>query len=288
MTEKKLKNILREHPYLIDGAFVRSRSEAVCLTSENGVTVEAFLERSKSRSSLPASSWDAFASALNRRRARDLRGKAAAKPNVFSSAAALPKSLRRLAAILLILALLTAFFTLTEPGAALAQSIYEIIVRWTDGQLTAQQRVQPGSRPPIDFEKIPERFESLEQAAEVIGRPVASIEYEGAETAGIQVYSLEGLEVTLRTQYQIHGNTLYLTQVFYDDAASWGAATSADSMEYEVEMYDGTILYIGYMEDGTVFGCAYSKNYNVDLASAGMDADELRDIAAELRFIEEE
>jgi hypothetical protein len=43
----------------------------------------------------------------------------------------------------------------------------------------------------------------------------------------------------------------------------WGGRTTrsyADSMKYEVELHEGNIMYIGYMEDGTVFGCAYGKN----------------------------
>jgi hypothetical protein len=286
MTEKKLKKLLQEYPYLIDDTFIRSRTEAMRLISGNDVSIEDFIERAKRRSALPASSWDVFTEALARKQARELQKKEAIKPNIFSSISITPRFLRRAVVVLITLALLTGFFTLTEPGVALAQAAYKIIVRLLDGKLTAQQDQYPDNLPPIDFENIPEQFESHEQAAKVIGRPVASIESEDAVLVSIDVQSVEGSVVTLWTQYQVKEYTVFLKQLFYVNMLSWSSGVSTDHIECEKELQDGNIMYIGYMNDGTVFGNTYSESYNISVTSKGMDANKLLDIISEMQFLD--
>lgn len=83
MRDKKLKKLLQEHPYLIDAAFVRSRSEAMRLARESSVTVEDFIERAKGRSALSAWTWDVFTEVLSRRHARVSQKNSTIKPNIF-------------------------------------------------------------------------------------------------------------------------------------------------------------------------------------------------------------
>jgi hypothetical protein len=256
------------------------------LTRESNVTIEEFIERAKKRSALPSSSWDVFTEALARKRARDLQKNDAIKQNIFSSITIVPRFLRRAVAVLIAIAILTGFFTLTKPGAAMAQAIYRIVVVLFDGQLTAQQNMSPDDLPAIDFENIPEQFESLEQAARLIGRPVASIEYEDVVLVDTSTYLVDGMMVTLKTQYQINDSVLYLTQVFYNGASTWGSVVGTDAIELVTELQDGNVMYIGYMDDGTVFGNAYSKSYNISVASTDMDARKLFDVVTEMRFIE--
>lgn len=286
MRDKKLKKLLQEHPYLIDAAFVRSRSEAMRLARESSVTVEDFIERAKGRSALSAWTWDVFTEVLSRRHARVSQKNSTIKPNIFLPIMIMPRFLRRAVAVLIILAFLTAFFTMTKPGVALAQAAYKIIVRLFDGKLTAQQNQCPDNLVPIDFENIPEQFESLEQAARLIGRPVASIGYANAELISIDAYSSDGLCATIKTQYQAHDNILFLKQVFYETISSWGTVVSSDTIELAVELQDGNTMYIGYMDDGTAFGNAYSKSYNISVSCKGMDINELLDIIAGLYFLE--
>lgn len=67
MKTDTLCEILREYPYLIDKAFVRSRSEAEkVIQDKNFPSCEAFIERAKSNSKLPPTAWKAFDQALER------------------------------------------------------------------------------------------------------------------------------------------------------------------------------------------------------------------------------
>ena len=285
MTEKKLKLILREHPYLIDSAFVRSRSEAVRFAGESSVTVEEFIERCKKRSSLPAEGWDAFSEALADRRARDSKEKPAGKSNVLPFIPHKPRFIRRAAAVILILISLAAFLTLTEPGATLARAAYKIIVKLFDGELVALQGRGADDLSVIDFGNIPEHIETHEEAAKAIGRPVASLDPADAELVEIMVDPIPGLMVMLRTQYQVQGNTLFLMQEFYMPRAAWGTSDNPE-IELDTKLQDGNIMYIGRLSDGTPIGYAYCKNYNITIYCMGMDINELRDIAEGMRFFE--
>jgi hypothetical protein len=61
METDMLSKMLREHPYLIDNAFVRSRSEAERIIQErNFPSCAAFVERAKMKSKLPPNAWEAF------------------------------------------------------------------------------------------------------------------------------------------------------------------------------------------------------------------------------------
>jgi hypothetical protein len=284
MTEKKLIRLLQEQPYLIDRAFVRSRSEAMLLAGESNVTIEDFIERAKKSSLLSSELWDVFTGALARKRTRDLQIKATDKSKSLSYILRRPKFIRRALAAFIILLSLTAFFTMTKPGVSLAKAAYEIIIKLMDGTLVAQGRT-PDDLPPINFESIPEQFDSLDQASSIIGRPVASIGYEDAVLVSIKVYYVQDLEVTLKSQYQIEENTLYLTQVFYVNHTSWGSAVGTHHIECETELQDGNTMYIGYMDDGTIFGNAYSENYNISVMSTSVDVSELLRITSEMQFI---
>ena len=284
MTEKKLIRLLQEQPYLIDRAFVRSRSEAVILAGKSNVTIEDFIERAKKRSLLSSELWDVFTEVLACKQTRDLQINATDKLKSLSSVLRRPKIIRRALAAIIILLSLTTFFTMTKPGVALAKAAYKIIVKLIDGTLVAQGST-PDDLPPINFESIPEQFDSLDEASSIIGRPVASVEYEDAVLVSIEVYYVQDLTVTLRSQYQIEENTLYLTQVFYVNHTSWGSAVGTDHIECETELQDGNMMYIGYMDDGTTFGNAYSENYNISVMSTSIDVSELVRITSEMQFI---
>ena len=286
MTKKKIKKLLQEHPYLIDSAFVRSRSEAILFANENDVTIEDFIERARNSSSLPTSSWDVFTEAIARKHDRKLQKNEVLKPDIISTHNTMPRSLRRAVAVLIAIVILTGFFTMTKPGIAMAQAVYRIVVVLLNGQLIAQQNMPPDDISPIDFENIPKQFESLEQAARLIGRPVASIEYEDAVLVDISTNLADGIMVMLKTQYQINDSVLYLTQVFYDGVTSWGSVVGTDAIELITELQDGNVMYIGYMHDGTVYGNAYSKSYNISVTSNDIDARKLSDVVMEMRFIE--
>lgn len=278
MTNRKLKRILQECPFLIDDAFVRSTSEAVYLFKQNGCTVAAFIERAKKRSSLPLEAWSGFDAALAKKNKR-MGSKGT------SSFRRMHPSLRRAAIVFAAVVLLVAFFTLTKPGIALAQSIYRIVVSIKDGTLQAKSLGRPKGLSPIDFEHLPDQVSSLEEAAEAIGRPVAVLESEDVSITGIQLHVIDDVLVALRSDYQMESRHISLMQTFYEENQSWGAGVGVASEVIEKKLYDGNTMYMGYMQDGTAFGEAYAETYDISLGSEHLTVEELMELADSLNFI---
>lgn len=282
MTDRKLKRILQEQPFLIDDVFVRSSSEAAYLFKQKGYTVAEFVERAKKRSSLPLEAWSGFDNALVRKNKQnkviDAKG--------TSSFGRMPRFLPRAAVVFVAVILLVAFFTLTKPGIALAQSIYRIVVSIVDGDLRAEQLGRPEGLSPLDFEHIPEQASSLEEAAEVIGRPVVMLESEDVSLTDIRLHAVDDVMVTLRSDYQMEDRHLCLMQTFYEENQSWGAGVSVVGEVIEKKLPDGNTMYFGYMDDGTAFGEAYAQTYDISLTSEILTVEELIEIADSLNFIE--
>jgi hypothetical protein len=65
MKADMFRKILQEHPYLIDTAFVRSRSEAEKIVhAKHFPSYAAFIKRAKLKSKLPPNAWKPFEQAL--------------------------------------------------------------------------------------------------------------------------------------------------------------------------------------------------------------------------------
>lgn len=283
MTDRKLKRILQERPFLIDDAFVRSSAEAAYLFKQNGYTVAEFIERAKKRSSLPLEAWSVFDAALARKNEQNEVIDSKGTPSFRH----MHPSLRRAAIVFAAVVLLVAFFTLTKPGIALAQSIYRIVVSLVDGDLRAKQIGRPEGLSPIDFEHIPDQVGSLEEASNAIGRPVATLESDIVELTSIQLHVVDGAMVMVRSDYQMGNSHISLSQTFFEENQSWGAGGVGVVGEViKKELQDGNIMYFGYMEDGTSFGESYSKAYNISLGSEHMTVEELMELADSLSFIQ--
>lgn len=282
MTDKKLKRILREHPFLIDDTFVRSSSEAAYLFKQNGYTVAEFIERAKKRSSLPLEAWSDFDAALAKKNNSN-EVIASRRTSFFGH---MPRFLRRTVVVFVAVILLVAFFTLTKPGIALAQSIYRIVVNIVDGNLRAKQLGRSEGLSPIDFEHIPDQISSLEEATEAIGRPVATLKSDKLELTSIQLHVIDGVMVMVRSKFQMGDRPLSLIQTFFEENQSWGSVVGVADELVEIKLQDGDTMYFGYMEDGTAFGEAYSKLYNISLVSMDISVVELIALANNLSFIE--
>lgn len=67
MKSSMLYRVLREHPYLIDDSFVRSRPAAKKIVQEkNFLSCAAFIKRAKLKSKLRSNAWRIFEQALDR------------------------------------------------------------------------------------------------------------------------------------------------------------------------------------------------------------------------------
>lgn len=92
----------------------------------------------------------------------------------------------------------------TESGRAFAQEAYAIITNWVNGVFSIRQEVHNGeSVMPLNYSELPETFESIEDAAEFLQRPVAVIESDLATIVDIQAFKADGISITLQTTYSL-------------------------------------------------------------------------------------
>ena len=200
----------------------------------------------------------------------------------------LPKRrlITRLAVAAVAVLLIFAFLTLTEPGIAFAEAVRNFVVNIIDGNFQVQGRELPSDLPDIDYENIPETFESLEQAARVIGRPVTDLSQDNIVVSSINAYVVGNL-MNLTVEYQTNrGETLSMAQWFPSEGSSWGFGASAGSGEVvERTLENGIVLYAGNMDDGTSFVDGVAEGIYLSIASVDLASDDLLNIVSEMRLI---
>lgn len=147
---------------------------------------------------------------------------------------------------------------LTAPGRAFAQEAYAVIANWINGVFSIRQGVHSEeSVMPLNYSELPETFESIEDAAEFLQRPVAVIESDLATIVDIQAFKADGISITLQTTYSLqNGNTVIVWQDCFDPTVqSSESATPANKPPEKYTLENGINIYYG--EDG--FGEAYAQ-----------------------------
>lgn len=278
MTEKKLKRILREYPFLIDDTFVRSYSEASAISNSFDYPIERFIERAKERSSFPPEAWAGFESAIYQNKHKEEHRQISWIP--------LRLPVRLLVAIFIAIILLTAFFTLTKPGVALAQTIYRIVVQLIDGNLTAKQIGIGPELSPIDLAQVSDYFDTIEDAAVAIPRPLAY--YVGSDAKLLKVYTIksDGVFLVLNSDYDKAGLRFNISQTFFFQDNEWGAAVNSNDQAIEKTLSDGSVIYIGRMQDGTSYATAYTPEYLLKITSDKATQDEMLQIINKIDFMD--
>lgn len=281
MTKRKFKRLLKEFPYIADDSFVRSATSAKQLAAECTCTADALIMKAEARSDLPATAWNGFHAALAK------QANAEGKIKRGNDLSHFIRIHRKLAIAGVVIILTLGFFTLVPVGRALAKDAFEIIISIFDGNLHAQQQGDPQGLAPIDFESLPDQFETLEEAAEAVGRPIAKITRDSVSIDSISVYTSQDAMLTIRTAYvTMNGAALMITQNLFSEDSSWSSSVGiAGSDVVTIETADGTILYLGCMQDSTVFAEAYGPGMNVNIASTELTLDDLKELLLGFCFV---
>jgi len=147
---------------------------------------------------------------------------------------------------------------LTAPGRAFAQEAYAVIANWINGVFSIRQGMHSEeSVMPLNYSGLPETFESIEDAAEFLQRPVVVIESDLLTMVDIQTFKADGISITLQTTYSLQNeNTVIVWQDCYDPTVqSYGVSTQAEEHPEKYTLENGLDIYYG--EDG--FGEAYAQ-----------------------------
>lgn len=174
----------------------------------------------------------------------------------YGGRAASRKWLKVAAASLVALMIIGGGFT--ESGRAFAQEAYAVITNWINGVFSIRQGMHSEeSVMPLNYSGLPETFESIEDAAEFLQRPVVVIESDLLTMVDIQTFKADGISITLQTTYSLQNeNTVIVWQDCYDPTVqSYGVSTQAEEHPEKYTLENGLDIYYG--EDG--FGEAYAQ-----------------------------
>ena len=202
----------------------------------------------------------------------------------------LPKRrlITRLAVAAVAVLLIFAFLTFTEPGIAFAEAVRSFVVRIFEGDFMVRGTELSSGFPPIEYENIPETFESLEQAARIIGRPIANLSADNIRIASIRAYDEYPHGVSLRTDYTLDTDLSFsVTQHFLEEGVAWGTGNSTGNGEIvEKTLPNGVTLFAGNMDDGASFIEAHGKGVIISIKGGNISREDLLNLASEMRFIE--
>jgi hypothetical protein len=123
MTERKLKRILHEKPYLMDGLFVRSRYEARQMALASTLTIEQVLQSIRQDPDISAVTWARVDLALKVKQHRESKH-TAHKERTYDWGSNI-RTRRRIVAVAAAMILVVAFFTLIPSGKTLARGAFD-------------------------------------------------------------------------------------------------------------------------------------------------------------------
>ncbi len=199
------------------------------------------------------------------------------------------RALRNGIAIAASLVLLCGFFAFSNTGRAFAENIYKVIVSIFDGSLQSRNENAADNIQPIDFSKLPSEFESLEEIAELTGRPII-VSGNGNDTLTQFTTRVVGKESLAIVSYYAQGNgSMYtLVQTLYNGSSSWGGFVSTvDENVVIVEIPLGIKAYLSTMTDGTVYAEAYGLGYDINVSSSDMCLNDIQELMLNCKLLDE-
>ncbi len=194
---------------------------------------------------------------------------------------------RRIAIALVAALIITGFLTLTKPGIALAQELYEIIVRVVHGTLMAQNREIPDDVDPIDFSKIPVEFSSLEEIAQLTGRVIFVPADDDGKLVELSTIIMNSEMMVIVSKYAREDGTSYrIAQTIHNSDTLWAEASSSITDELiTITLPIGMTVYLSRMEDETVYAAAFGAGYDLNVASTDLTLGELQELVKRIQLI---
>jgi len=169
----------------------------------------------------------------------------------------------------------------------LAHAAYEIIVQILNGTLVSRNSKIPDEVDPIDFSSLPSEYTRLEEVAQVTGRSVLIPGDESTLVSFSTVVLGSEMMVINSTYISSSGKQYTFVQTIHNDNSLWSGAVSSSTDELEtIVLPIGITVYIGQMEDGTVFAQAYSPGLDFNISSIDLALQEMRGLIEEIQLIQ--
>lgn len=274
MTERKLKRILHDKPYLMDGLFVRSRYEAQQMVLASTLTIEKVLRPLRQDPDISEATWARVDLALKTKQNRDSK-QTTHKERTHDWGSNI-RTRRRIVAVAAAMILVVAFFTLIPIGRTMAKGAFDyfmyVFENHIDIEPTGQAPMHPGLY--INYEAAPgeilnedgdliigyDSFESF--TADYGAKPVRLLSEDFICTEiTLTKYATSGASLT--SHYSSPSGAIVVTQEwlpdggtsFHSNSDSWKSATILDGVEllYAVDKVDGLFDGIAMLPDSVLW-----------------------------------
>lgn len=271
---RRMKRVAFDHPYFDVKAHHISEHEADRIMRKHQVrNVKEVLRLARIECGIPEPirNKDSHAPSVERQRNKRF-------------AAAFP--FRRAIITLVVVLAVACFLALTKPGIALAQEIYEVIVRVFNGTLLVRNKM-PDEISSIDFSMLPTEYSSLEDVAQTTGRAMIVPSKNDGELSELFVDIMGNEMMMVSTKYiSEDGKSFRVAQTLHNDNSLWsGAVSTTDDVLEPLELQLGMTVYFGQMADGTIFAEAHGAGYDLDVFSTDLSIEELREIIERIQIV---
>lgn len=266
MTERKFKRILKSKPYLMDGLFVRSHSEAQQLALASTITIEQVIRPVRQDPDITETTWARVNLALKAKE-REEHYHTAIK-EWFDKLSRGVKAHRRIIAVAAAVVLVVAFFTLIPRGRALAKGAFDYFMNVFENHIKIKPTDQTSQYPTYiadvsenskdvvneNGDEITE-YKNLDDFTDEFGLVPIQLVSEKFDCAQITLTEYEASGISLSTHYTSTEGDIVITQKWLmSDNIS--AHSNSDTWESIRILENAELLYAIDKVDGVFDGFA--------------------------------
>lgn len=269
MTWRKIKKMLREHPYLIDDSFHMPMKQAMSLQKHEGYpSFEEMVLRAKRVSTAPASAWAPVDAVIARKKRK--------KEPISGLWGYFPA---KMAMVSLCLLLLASYLTFAPSGRALANYVVHAIIRFLDQSFeitlpNEDVRSQSEQNTP-NGEDVATNYTDYRAFTADTGRVAVRLEDESLVLESITAYSF-ATEYTLTSTYFSKNNLSVTIHQSWDFAAQTVTKKPTEDWWEETLPNGMTIYCLKDCSDNAFTGMMVLEDSSILLiAESGIDYNDI-------------
>lgn len=280
ISNRKLKRILQEKPFLLDGFFQLSGREAddILRNHPNAGSIERIIEKTRRKEN-----WTPeFEYLIRKITENTLKAKWRRLLSRVQNAWTMIWHLhKRLVVVTIALVALSVFFGLTPVGRTLADELYQVIVTFFNETLRAENDPSLEGLSKETLSSLPSDLATPKELSAAIGRPIyvsqvgemVSFEYEVIDNNYLMVFI--DYSITAGKEYKI-------TQYYYSKETYWGSVMDGNDSSYTCFKSEiGLKFYIKELKDYSINASAFQNHFGIDVAG-NVTVDDIHQIILSL------
>ena len=165
--------------------------------------------------------------------------------------------------------LICCFLAFTTTGKALAESIYQTVIRWFDHSVSIQHGSEIASEEPSNI--ATHYYDSLSDVQSLLNVSIAQ-NHQAVLCEQILVTQIEGVSSVIKSTYLSDSHQIVITQTNFMGDTRWSSNLQYDDGTAVNETADG-VQFVGYVLDNHGFVIAYTEKTSIQIDSEDIDYD---------------